>query len=168
MRRRKALRLKSSAGQIGSQGVRNSRLCSRSAAHSVWSVTCGVRSITPSPMTEGSGSAKLMVRKNAIVPAQRQRIPAHSRDSENPERQKDWLLAFAGTSGVKPKLPSCGLAVQSFRNGHGAFKPRSEAEQGNRRLAAEDQGPPGGARALDHHRIDFLDQFVERNGPSEG
>src|SRR5215472_298309 len=71
MRRRKALRLKSSAGQVGSQGVRNSRLCSRSAAHSAWSVTCGVRRLTPSPTTEGNGSEKLMVRKNAIGRAQR-------------------------------------------------------------------------------------------------
>jgi hypothetical protein len=31
-----------------------------------------VRRITPSPITEGEGSAKLMVRKNAIVCAQRQ------------------------------------------------------------------------------------------------
>src|SRR5580700_8759316 len=67
MRRRKAERVRSSLGQVGSHGVRKSRLASRSAAHSGKSVICGVRRVTPSPAIEGSGSLKLMVRKNAMV-----------------------------------------------------------------------------------------------------
>jgi hypothetical protein len=34
-----------------------------------------VRRLTPSPTTEGNGSAKLMVRKNAIERAQRPKHP---------------------------------------------------------------------------------------------
>ena len=66
MRRRKALRVRSSAGQVGSHGVRKSRLVSRSAAHSAKSFICGGRNMTPSPAIDGGGSLKLMVRKNAM------------------------------------------------------------------------------------------------------
>src|SRR3984885_9409924 len=66
MRRRNAPRVRSSSGQVGSHGVRKSRLVSRRAAHSSKSVVAGVRSKTPSPSTLGNGSVKLMVRKNAI------------------------------------------------------------------------------------------------------
>src|SRR5262245_36256095 len=66
MRRRNAARVRSSTGQVGSQGLRKSRLTSRSAAHSSKSVICGVRRVTPSPSMLGSGSEKLMVRKKAI------------------------------------------------------------------------------------------------------
>src|SRR5262249_28691047 len=66
MRRRKDARVRSSAGQVGSQGVRKSRLASRSAAHSAWSAICGARNRTLSPMIAGPCSEKLTVRKNAI------------------------------------------------------------------------------------------------------
>jgi hypothetical protein len=67
MRRRKDARVRSSAGQVGSHGVRKSRLASRKASHSALSDICGARSATPSPAIAGIGSDKLTVRKNAIV-----------------------------------------------------------------------------------------------------
>src|SRR5215468_8120101 len=66
MRRRKDARVRSSAGQVGSHGVRKSLLASRSATHSEQSVICGTRSTTSSPATEGVRSEMLTVRKNAM------------------------------------------------------------------------------------------------------
>src|SRR6516162_10495292 len=67
MRRRKDARVRLSAGQVGSHGVRKSRLASRNAAHSAQSDICGPRSTMPSPVIAGIGSDKLTVRKNAMV-----------------------------------------------------------------------------------------------------
>src|SRR5262245_21878147 len=67
MRRRKEARVRSSAGQVGSHGVRKSRLASRKATHSAQSDICGARSTMPLPVTAGIGSDKLTVRKNAMV-----------------------------------------------------------------------------------------------------
>src|SRR5262249_42868791 len=67
MRRRKDARVRSSAGQVGSQGVRKSRLASRKAAHSAKSDISGTRSTTPSPTMAGIRSDKLTVRKKAIA-----------------------------------------------------------------------------------------------------
>src|SRR5262249_20394468 len=66
MRRRKDERVRSSAGQVGSQGVRKSRLISRNAAHSAQSDICGARNATPSPVIAGIRSDKLTVRKKAM------------------------------------------------------------------------------------------------------
>src|ERR1700682_3743151 len=66
MRRRYEPRVRSSGGQVGSQGVRKARLASRRAAHSAWSDICGARSTTPSPTIAGSCSDKVTVRKNAM------------------------------------------------------------------------------------------------------
>src|SRR5713226_1247627 len=66
MRRRKDERVRSSAGHVGSQGVRKSRLDSRNAAHSVQSDICGARSTMPSPTIAGIRSEKLTVRKKAM------------------------------------------------------------------------------------------------------
>src|SRR5580692_6619124 len=66
MRRRKEPRVRSSGGQVGSQGIRKSRLASRSAAHSAKSDICGARSTTLSPTIAGSCSDRVTVRKNAM------------------------------------------------------------------------------------------------------
>jgi hypothetical protein len=57
-----------------------------------------VRSTTPSPATQGSGSEKLMVRKNAMAPYfyHAARIPAKNGNSAAEHR----IPAFAGTSGT--------------------------------------------------------------------
>src|SRR5215813_5029183 len=67
MRRRKDARVRSSAGHVGSHGVRKSRLVSRNAAHSAQSDICGARSTMPLPVIAGIGSDKLTVRKKAMV-----------------------------------------------------------------------------------------------------
>ena len=66
MRRRKAPRVRSSAGHVGSQGERNARLSARSRAHSVKSAICGMRKNTPSPSKMGNGSDHATERKSAI------------------------------------------------------------------------------------------------------
>src|SRR6185437_13869141 len=60
-RRRNAPRVRSSAGQVGSQGTRKARLASRSAAHSAWSLLCGARNVTPAPAIAGMVSLMLTV-----------------------------------------------------------------------------------------------------------
>src|SRR3984957_17490891 len=166
MRRRKALRLRSSAGQVGSQGVRKSRLSSRSAAHSPWSVACGVRRTMPSPMTDGAGSEKLMERKNAIGRTQRQ-SPSPLIPAKPGFRQAQKIAPPGGDERASDRSsPSCSLAGESLGNGGGTFKPGAEPDHGDGRLAAADKRPAGGARALDRHRFDLGDQFVERDGPA--
>ena len=59
-------RVRSSAGQVGSHGVRKSLLASRSAAHSAQSDICGTRSTMPSPGIAGISSDMLTVRKKAM------------------------------------------------------------------------------------------------------
>src|SRR5258708_19519087 len=71
MRRGNDARVKSSAGQVGSHGVRKSRLASRKVTHSAQSDICGARNTTPSPAIAGIRSDKLTVRKKAMVIAGR-------------------------------------------------------------------------------------------------
>src|SRR5262249_16121029 len=65
--RRKAPRVRSSGGQVGSHGVRNARLISRKAAHSLKSPLCGARNVTPAPTMPGIVSFELTVLKNAML-----------------------------------------------------------------------------------------------------
>ena len=65
-RRRKAPRVRSSDGQVGSHGTRKLRLAARNAAHSAKSPLCGARKITPAPVMPGMISLKLTVRKSAM------------------------------------------------------------------------------------------------------
>src|SRR4249920_4027875 len=64
--RRKAPRVRSSGGHVGSQGTRNSRLVSRKAAHSAKSPLWGARNEMPAPAMLGIVSLELTVLKNAM------------------------------------------------------------------------------------------------------
>ena len=66
MRRRKDDRVRSSAGQVGSHGVRKSRLASRKARPFGTIGHLRARRTTPSPVIAGIRSEELTVRKNAM------------------------------------------------------------------------------------------------------
>src|SRR6478735_1399312 len=70
MRARNAALVRSLAGQVGSHGVRKSRLVPRRLVHASKSRISGARSSTPSPTIGGRASAKEKGRRNDISAAQ--------------------------------------------------------------------------------------------------
>src|SRR5262249_34991110 len=152
MRRRKDARVRSSAGHVGSHGVRKSRLASRNAAHSAQSDICGLRSTTPSPATAGICAATPTVRKNAMM-ISNQTVSRRMSDSGTP------LLDFF----VHHQTSRC-PASETVGDRGGTFKSRTGTERGDGGPTTRNQSAPSGARALDRDGFNFFDQFLERNG----
>src|SRR5262245_47053328 len=150
MRRRKDARVRSSAGQVGSHGVRKSRLVSRNVAHSAQSDICGARSTTPSPVIAGIRSDKLTVRNNAMMTSQT--VGGRTTQSRTP------LLDC-----VARHQPSRRAACKTVRDRGGTFKPGTGTERGDGGTAARNQGTARSAGALDRYRFNFLDKLLERD-----
>src|SRR5215831_16065925 len=152
MRRRKDARVRSSAGHVGSHGVRKSRLASRNAAHSAQSDICGARITMPLPVIAGIGSDKLTVRKKAMV-----NEPSEGRQTNN-RKSRPLLLSSAAR---RPTLR--GPAGETVRDRSGSFKPGARTERGDGGPPPRNEGTAGSAGALDRHGFNFLNQLVERN-----
>src|SRR5215470_1857573 len=152
MRRRNDERVRSSAGQVGSHGVRKSRLASRSAAHSAQSDICGARRTTPSPVIAGIRSEELTVRKNAMGDP-----PSDS--SGRTMKNKSLSVHCVRLRRSDSRSP----ADETVGDSGGTFKPAAGAEGGNRRPSARNQGAAGGAGTLDRYSFDLTNELVERN-----
>src|SRR5579863_8313227 len=102
-----------------------------------------------------SGSEKLMVRKNAIVAR-----PTGQQAPRPALPMPDRVRSFH-------RIPSLGSPErQTLSNRGGAFKSGTESQHRGGELAASEQRPPGGSRAVHRHGIDFRDQLRNRKRPA--